>query len=180
MFHKRDEMKNTECVEPQEERSFQVGKLDVVVSGKLVKIFDVDSPETFVEVNNDVYDFIKVFNGIQCSGFDSHLSEVTGDEEKLLMAKAFNGIFFSLITNIGIYVLKYVHRADDYVLENGNELVVELMDFGGPKLTVEFIPGSGNLFVSLDGFGNKTFDSIVSTEDVMKWIEDGLRHVSKE
>lgn len=60
-----------------------------------------------------------------------------------------------------------------------NEFCYEFVDHGGPQLTAEFIPVSGNLFVSLEGFGSKTFDSFVSVNDVLRWIDKGLKHVFK-
>lgn len=98
--------------------------------------------------------------------------------KKLSNAKVFNEVFISLVNKFSIHVIKYVHRPDDYVFENGNELIVELVDHGGSQLTAEFIPVSGNLFVSLEGFGSKTFDSFF-VDDVLQWIDNGLKHVSK-
>lgn len=74
--------------------------------------------------------------------------------------KAFNEVFLSLVDKFSINVIKYIHRPDDYVFENGNELIVELIDHGGTQLTAEFVPVSGILFVNLEGFGSETFDSL--------------------
>lgn len=99
--------------------------------------------------------------------------------KKMSNAKAFNEVFLSLVDKFSIHVIKYIHRPDDYVFENGNELIVELIDHGGTQLTAEFIPVSGILFVNLEGFGSETFDSLVSVDDVLQWIDKGLKHVSK-
>ena len=144
-----------------------------------VKISRADNMDSFVEINNDVYEFMKVFSDIQCAGIGAYLGESSNDEEKLLMVKTFNEVFLSLVDKFSIQVIKYIHRPDDYVFGNGSELVVELIDHGGTQLTAEFIPVSGNLFVSLEGFGSKTFDSFVSVDDVLQWIDKGLKHVSK-
>lgn len=169
-----------ESKEPEHsERSFSVGDLCVRVIRDKVKIARTGDLDCFVETNNDVYEFMKVFSNIQRVGIGSHLGEASGDDGKLSMAKAFNDVFLSLVNKFSIHVVKYIHRPDDYVFENGNELIVELVDHGRYKLTIEFIPASGNLLVSLEGFGNKTFDSIVSNDDVLRWIDDGLKYVSK-
>lgn len=144
-----------------------------------VKISRADNMDSFVEINNDVYEFMKVFSDIQRAGIGAYLGESSNDEEKLLMVKTFNEVFLSLVDKFSIHVIKYIHRPDDYVFENGSELVVELIDHGGTQLTAGFIPVSGNLFVSLEGFGSKTFDSFVSVDDVLQWIDKGLKHVSK-
>lgn len=163
----------------QEERSFAVGDLCVRVIGDNVKISRMDNMDSFVEVNNDVYEFTKVFRNIQRVGIDAHLGKSSNNEEKLLIVKVFNLVFLSLVNKFSIHVVKYIHRPDDYVFENGNELIVELVDYGGSQLTAEFIPVSCNLFVSLEGFGNKTFDSFASVDDVLQWVDKGLKHVSK-
>ena len=178
-FCKSDARRETIAIKEQEERSFAVGDLCVRVIGDNVKISRVDNMDSFVEVNNDVYEFTKVFSNIQRVGIDAHLGESSNDEEKLLMAKVFNGIFFSLSNRFSVHVIKYVHRADDYVFENGNELIVELVGYGGHKLTAEFVPASGNLLVSLEGFGSKIFDSFVPVDDVLQWIDEGLKYVSR-
>lgn len=179
-FRKKEYNGEVESKEPEHsERSFAVGDLCVRVTGDNVKISRIDNMDSFVETNNDVYKFMKVFSDIQRAGIGPYLGEYSNDEEKLLMAKAFNEVFLSLVNKFIVHVVKYIHKPDDYVFENGNELIVELIDYGWSQLTAEFIPVSGNLFVSLEGFGNKTFDSLVSVDDVLWWIEEGLKHVSK-
>jgi hypothetical protein len=180
-FRKQEDNGEVESNEQEyNERSFAVGDLCVRVIGDKVKIARTGDLYSFVETNNDVYEFMKVFSNIQRIGISSHLGEASSNEEKLLMVKTFNGIFFSLANRFIVHVIKYVHRPDDYVFENGNELIVELVDHGGAQLTAEFVPVSGNLFVSLEGFGSKTFDSFVSIDDVLRWIDNGFKHVSKE
>lgn len=179
MFCKSDTRQGIATVKEPEERSFAVGDLCVRVMGEKVKISRVDSMDSFVEVNNDVYEFTRVFSNIQRVGIGSYMGEASSDDEKLLMVKTFNEVFLSLVNKFSVHVVKYIHKPDDYVFVNGNELIVGLIDCGGSQLTAEFIPVSGNLFVSLEGFGNKTFDSLVSIDDVLRWIEEGLKHVSK-
>lgn len=179
-FRKQEDNGEVESNEQeQNERSFAVGDLCVRVIGDKVKIARTGDLDSFVETNNDVYEFMKVFSNIQRVGIGSHLGEASSDE-KILMAKAFNEVFLSLVNKFSIHVIKYIHRTDDYVFDNGNELIVELVDHGGAQLTAEFVPVSGNLFVSLEGFGSKTFDSFVSVDDVLRWVDKGLKHVSKE
>ena len=179
-FRKQEDNGELESKESwHSERSFTVGDLCVQVIGGNVKISRIDNMDSFVETNNDVYEFMKVFSGIQRAGIGPYLGESSNDEEKLLMVKTFNEVFPSLVNKFSIHVVKYIHKPDDYVFENGNELIVEFVDHGGPQLTAEFIPVSGNLFVSLEGFGTKIFDSFVSVNDVLRWIGKGLKHVSK-
>lgn len=176
-FFKSDTIQGIATVKEPEERSFAVGDLCVRVIGDNVKISRMDNMDSFVEVNNDVYEFTKVFSSIQRAGIDAHLGESSNDEEKLLMAEVFNGLFFALANRFIIHVIKYVHRPDGYVFENGNELIVELVGYGGQELTAEFVPASGNLLVSLEGFGSKAFNSSVFVDDVLQWIDEGLKYV---
>ena len=178
-FCKSDARQETIAIKEQEERSFSAGDLCVRVIGDKVKISRMDNMDSFVEVNNDVYEFTKVFSSIQRAGIDAHLGDSSNDEGKLMTVKTFNGLFFALANRFIVHVIKYVHRPDDYVFENGNELIVELVGYGGHKLTAEFVPVSGNLLVSLEGFGSKTFNSFVSVDDVLQWIDEGLKYVSR-
>ena len=178
-FCKSDARQEITTVKEPEERSFAVGDLCVRVIGDNVKISRAGNMDSFVEINNDVYEFMIVFSDIQRVGIDAHLGESSIGEKKMSNAKAFNEIFLSLVDKFSIHVIKYIHRPDDYVFENGNELIVELIDHGGTQLTAEFVPVSGILFVNLEGFGSETFDSLVSVDDVLQWIDKGLKHVSK-
>lgn len=75
-------------VKEPEERSFAVGDLCVRVMGEKVKISRADNMDSFVEVNNDVYEFMRVFSGIQRVGIDAHLVESSIGEKKTIERKS--------------------------------------------------------------------------------------------
>ena len=65
LFRNSDENNSDDKETIREERSFAVGDLCVRVIGDRVKISRLNEPDSFVEVNNDVYEFMKVFSDIQ-------------------------------------------------------------------------------------------------------------------